>query len=87
MSNLQTFLPLLKEALNDIHQTEGMTLPQKKMFALNTIAKLLAVSSLSQDETDLINMILPLLVVETPAEIIEDVKGCFSCLGLKSKKT
>ena len=82
MSNLQTFLPLLKETISDIHQADSMSLAQKKIFVINTITKLLTVSSLSQEEKDLINMILPLLA--SPAEIIEDVKGCFQCLIKKA---
>ena len=80
--SFETVLSILKNAITDIKTTQGMTDADKKAYAITTISKLIANSSLPQEDkdimtvflTELVNFILPFLI----NNIVNDVKGCFS---------
>ena len=82
MSTLQTILPLLKEAINDVQQAQSMNSADRKALAVSFINKLVTASNLPQQEQELLNTVLPLLVNDI--EVVEtEVKGCFSWLKKK----
>ena len=82
MSTLQIVLPILKEAISDIQQAQGMSNADRKSLAISLIKKLIVTSALPKQEQDILNVVLPLLVDDIE-EVEADVKGCFSCLKKK----
>ena len=82
MTTLQTLLPILKEVVADVQAASGLSVADRKIFAVNIINKLILASNLSQQEQDILGSILP-LVVNDVEEIEADAKGCFAFLKKK----
>lgn len=76
---MDVFLPILKEVILEIQASQQLDTAGKKALALSTITKMMSVSSLSDNEKQLINLVLPLLVNDV--EVIEhEAKSCFAFL-------
>ena len=77
MTTLQTLLPILKGVIADVQTMQGLSVADRKTFAVNIINKLIVASNLSQQEQDILQTVLP-LVVNDVEEIETEAKGCFA---------
>ena len=82
MTTLQTLLPILKGVIADVQTMQGLSVADRKTFAVNIINKLIVASNLSQQEQDILQTVLP-LVVNDVEEIEAEAKGCFAFLKKK----
>ena len=84
MATLSTIIPMVKDAIAQIQASQGMSTAQKKVLAASFIQKMVASSSLSDTEKEVLNTVLPLLANDF-AEIEKDAKSCFSFCTSKAK--
>jgi hypothetical protein len=84
MTSLALLIPIIKEAIADVQALQGTSTSTKKQLAISIIDKLIIASNLTQDEKDLLDTVLPLVVMNIE-DVEADVKGCFACLCKKKK--